>query len=127
MGNSFHRSLSLLLDAFGNRTRKLERNQQTRYFYNAADQLIREEGDLLERTYQYDARGNLTSVCHGTSMEHRYLYDAANRLSLSMNAEGRVSGYQRDRTAGERVSAGSWAIHGKGSYKRAGGFPIYTE
>ncbi len=98
-------------DAFGNRTRKVEENQQTCYFYNAADQLIREEGDLLERTYQYDARGNLTSVCHGTSMEHRYLYDAANRLSLSMNAEGRVSGY-RYNGLGQRTGIQEYMLTG---------------
>ena len=98
-------------DAFGNRTRKLEGNQQTRYLYNAADQLIREEGDLLERIYQYDARGNLTSVCHGTSIEHRYFYDAANRLSLSMNAEGRVSGY-RYNGLGQRTGIQEYMLTG---------------
>ncbi len=98
-------------DAFGNRTRKVEENQQTCYFYNAADQLIREEGDFAERTYQYDARGNLTAVLHGTSVEHQYAYDATGRLSLSMNAEGRVARYQYN-GLGQRTGIQEYTLTG---------------
>ena len=44
-------------------------------------------------------------------MEHRYLYDAANRLSLSMNAEGRVSGY-RYNGLGQRTGIQEYMLTG---------------
>lgn len=98
-------------DAFGNRIRKQEGDRQTRYYYNAADQLIREEGEHSEQTYQYDRRGNLTAVFDGGSMAYRYLYDETGRLSMSMNAEGRLAGY-RYNGLGHRTGIQEYALTG---------------
>ena len=46
-------------------------------------------------------------------MKHQSLYDAANRLSLSMNAEGRVSGY-RYNGLGQRTGIQEYMLTGYG-------------
>lgn len=81
-------------DAFSNRTRKSTENENIRYYYNAANQLIRSEGALPVESYQYDSRGNMTAVLKGEEIINRYIYDATNRLAYASNAKGQAVDYQ---------------------------------
>lgn len=81
-------------DAFNNRTRKSTENENIRYYYNAANQLIRSEGALPVESYPYDSRGNMTSVLKGEETVNRYIYDAANRLAYASNSKGQAVDYQ---------------------------------
>lgn len=80
---------SYAYDSFGNRTRKVEYRGgdklQTDYCYNVNGQLIREINDKLERTYQYDSRGNLSHVMTGETLLQRFMFDAKNRMSSAVN------------------------------------------
>ena len=72
-------------DAYGNRITKQDGESVIRYFYNEADQLIREEGSGGERTFQYDKRGNLTAIRQGEEILRQYLYDDTNRMAAASN------------------------------------------
>ena len=81
-------------DAFGNRTRKRTAQEDISYYYNAANQLIRSEGIFPGESYQYDPRGNLTTILRGKRIVNQYVYDETNRLVAALNAEGQVASYQ---------------------------------
>ena len=83
-------------DAFGNRTRKRTDKENTRYYYNAANQLIRSEGIFSEESYQYDLRGNMTAILKGGEAANQYVFDETNRLAYASNAKGQAASYQYD-------------------------------
>ena len=80
-------------DAYGNRITKQAGEHVIRYFYNEADQLVREEGSGGERTFQYDRRGNLTTVRQGEELLRQYLYDETNRMAVASDGT-RAAWYQ---------------------------------
>lgn len=85
-------------DAFGNRNTRTEYQAAgelvTSYRYNAKNQLMQETNASGTRNYDYDHRGNLLSVSSGEEVLKAYGFDAANRMSSSV-----------DRTAGEITKA----------------------
>ena len=85
-------------DAFGNRNTRTEYQTAgelvTTYHYNTKNQLIQETNASGTRNYNYDHRGNLLSVTSGEEVLKAYGFDAANRMSSSV-----------DRTAGEITKA----------------------
>lgn len=83
-------------DAFGNRIRKQAGTRNIRYNYNAANQLICEEGIFPEPSYEYDDRGNLTAVLYGLEESNRYTYDETNRLAAAFNNKGQAARYNYD-------------------------------
>lgn len=99
-------------DAFGNRIRMTEGDQEISYCYNRANQLVRETGRDGDKIYQYDARGNVTGIDRKNQAINRYCYDERNRLSMSWNADGRLARYEYD-GMGNRVSAQEFAVEKK--------------
>ena len=85
-------------DAFGNRNTRTEYQAAgelvTTYHYNTKNQLMQETNAGGTRNYNYDHRGNLLSVTSGEEVLKAYGFDAANRMSSSV-----------DRTAGEITKA----------------------
>ena len=85
-------------DAFGNRNTRTEYQAAgelvTTYHYNTKNQLTQETNAGGTRNYNYDHRGNLLSVTSGEEVLKAYGFDAANRMSSSV-----------DRTAGEITKA----------------------
>ena len=85
-------------DAFGNRNTRTEYQTAgelvTTYHYNTKNQLMQETNAGGTRNYNYDHRGNLLSVTSGEEVLKAYGFDAANRMSSSV-----------DRTAGEITKA----------------------
>ena len=85
-------------DAFGNRNTRTEYQTAgelvTTYHYNTKNQLTQEINASGTRNYNYDHRGNLLSVTSGEEVLKAYGFDAANRMSSSV-----------DRTAGEITKA----------------------
>lgn len=85
-------------DAFGNRNTRTEYQAAgelvTTYHYNTKNQLMQETNAGGTRNYNYDHRGNLLSVTSGKEVLKAYGFDAANRMSSSV-----------DRTAGEITKA----------------------
>ena len=85
-------------DAFGNRNTRTEYQAAgelvTTYHYNTKNQLMQETNADGTRNYNYDHRGNLLSVSSGEEVLKAYGFDAANRMSSSV-----------DRTAGEITKA----------------------
>lgn len=85
-------------DAFGNRNTRTEYQAAgelvTTYHYNTKNQLMQETNASGTRNYNYDHRGNLLSVTSGEEVLKAYGFDAANRMSSSV-----------DRTAGEITKA----------------------
>ena len=85
-------------DAFGNRNTRTEYQTAgelvTTYHYNTKNQLIQETNASGTKNYNYDHRGNLLSVTSGEEVLKAYGFDAANRMSSSV-----------DRTAGEITKA----------------------
>mgnify|MGYP002440481806 FL=1 len=85
-------------DAFGNRNTRTEYQTAgelvTTYHYNTKNQLMQETNAGGTRNYTYDHRGNLLSVTSGEEVLKAYGFDAANRMSSSV-----------DRTAGEITKA----------------------
>ena len=85
-------------DAFGNRNTRTEYQAAgelvTTYHYNTKNQLMQETNAGGTRNYNYDHRGNLLSVSSGEEVLKAYGFDAANRMSSSV-----------DRTAGEITKA----------------------
>ena len=83
----------VLADAFGNRNTRTEYQAAgelvTTYHYNTKNQLMQETNAGGTRNYNYDHRGNLLSVTSGEEVLKAYGFDAANRMSSSV-----------DRTAG---------------------------
>lgn len=98
-------------DAFSNRTRKSTESENIRYYYNAANQLIRSEGALPVEAYQYDPRGNMAAVLKGEKIVNRYIYDATNRLAYASNAKGQAVDYQYD-GLGNRVGMREYIADG---------------
>ena len=84
---------SYTYDAFGNRTGLTEKGQQTRYTYNALNQLISKADVQGEETYSYDKRGNLTQVLREGNITNRYVYGAINRLEEAVSARGERAQY----------------------------------
>ena len=85
-------------DAFGNRNTRTEYQTAgelvTTYHYNTKNQLTQETNASGTKNYNYDHRGNLLSVTSGEEVLKAYGFDAANRMSRSV-----------DRTAGEITKA----------------------
>ena len=85
-------------DAFGNRNTRTEYQTAgelvTTYHYNTKNQLTQETNASGTKNYNYDHRGNLLSVTSGEEVLKAYGFDAANRMSSSV-----------DRTAGEITKA----------------------
>ena len=85
-------------DAFGNRNTRTEYQTAgelvTTYHYKTKNQLTQEINASGTRNYNYDHRGNLLSVTSGEEVLKAYGFDAANRMSSSV-----------DRTAGEITKA----------------------
>ena len=76
-------------DAFGNRTWKEERGEQTSYQYNALNQLVSERQGEIRKEYGYDKRGNLTAILENGAWKKRYVYGAMNRLEEAVDAAGK--------------------------------------
>ena len=81
-------------DAFGNRTWKEERGEQTSYQYNALNQLVSERQGEIRKEYGYDKRGNLTAILENGAWKKRYVYGAMNRLEEAVDAAGKQARYQ---------------------------------
>ncbi len=95
-------------DAYGNRTEKETREGTIHYFYNEADQLIREEGPDGERTFQYDRRGNLTAIRQGEELIRQYLYDETSRMAAA--SDGIHSSWYQYSGAGNRTGILEYAV-----------------
>ena len=80
-------------DAFGNRTGLTENGKQTRYTYNALNQLLSKADVQGEETYSYDKRGNLTQILREGNITNLYVYGAINRLEEAVNAKGETAQY----------------------------------
>ena len=81
-------------DAFGNRTRLMERGRETTYVYNTMNQLLSRVDADTEETYTYDRRGNLSQITANGQIKNQYLYGALNRLEQAMNGKGEAARYQ---------------------------------
>ena len=86
---------SYAYDAFGNRIRKTVCQNGDRkkiaYSYNENNQLICEEENGREKSYQYDRAGNLTEVIENGMVIAKYAYDATGRMcSACRQEEGQI-------------------------------------
>ena len=81
-------------DAYSNRVSKEEGTGHTLYRHNAVNQLVAETRAGMEKTYQYDRRGNLTSITENGQMTRQYVYGALNRLEEAVNQAGKTAKYQ---------------------------------
>ena len=81
-------------DAFGNRTWKEERGEQTSYQYNALNQMVSERQGEIRKEYGYDKRGNLTAILENGAWKKQYVYGAMNRLEEAVDAAGKQARYQ---------------------------------
>ena len=81
-------------DAFGNRTRLMERGKQTTYAYNTMNQLLSRLDADVEETYTYDKRGNLSQISANGQIKNQYLYGALNRLEQAVNGKKEAARYQ---------------------------------
>ena len=81
-------------DAFGNRTWKEERGEQTSYQYNALNQMVSERQGEIRKEYGYDKRGNLTAILENGAWKKQYVYGAINRLEEAVDAAGKQARYQ---------------------------------
>ena len=81
-------------DAFGNRTRLIERGKQTTYAYNNVNQLMSRVDAYVEETYTYDKRGNLSQIAANEKVKNQYLYGALNRMEQAVNGKGEAAKYQ---------------------------------
>lgn len=84
-------------DSFSNRIGKFEYlagiQRQTTYQYDAANQLLQEVMGEVVRKYDYDGRGNLTSISENGCNIHQYKYDTAGHLASAVNSEGLQAQY----------------------------------
>ena len=83
-------------DAFGNRILLKNDDKEIRYTYDALDRLIKEGGLQGSKTYEYDKRGNLTSITDRGRKIRAYEYDAKGRLGLSYSFLGEARCYSYD-------------------------------
>jgi RHS repeat-associated protein len=81
-------------DPIGNLLREVNNGTTTEYVYNALNQLIKKSTPETEHAYAYDKRGNLREETENGNITSRYSYDATNRMTLGVNAEGEESGYE---------------------------------
>ena len=81
-------------DAFGNRTRLMERGKQTTYAYNSVNQLLSRVDADVEEIYTYDKRGNLSQITANGQIKNQYLYGTLNRLEQAVNGKGEAARYQ---------------------------------
>ncbi|MEE1057338.1 MAG: RHS repeat-associated core domain-containing protein [Acutalibacteraceae bacterium] len=81
-------------DSYGNRSRMITPDDETKYRYNNLNQLISKIDSSGEETYKYDARGNLCQVNHNGKMKNQFVYGTMNRLSEARNAEGVYARYE---------------------------------
>ena len=91
-------------DPFGNRTKKIEKNNETRYTYNSLNQLIStrdKQGE--EEVYYYDNRGNLTESHRNGEITHQYYFGALNRLESVFNYEKNLGASYYYNGLGHRV------------------------
>ncbi len=95
-------------DAYGNRTEKETGEGTIHYFYNEADQLIREEGSDGERAFQYDKRGNLTAIRQGEEFLRQYLYDETSRMAAA--SDGIHSSWYQYSGVGNRTGILEYAV-----------------
>ena len=91
-------------DAFGNRTRLLEKDKSTLYTYNNLNQLIATHGTGGDnQTYFYDRRGNLTETYQNDTLTHRYHFGALNRLESVFNFTQHMGALYHYNGLGHRV------------------------
>lgn len=83
-------------DGFGNRIKKKERNGETYYQYNEANQLIREETGEYLRTYDYDKRGNIHHQYENGELSETYFYNGKNLLDRVKKKSGIELFYEYD-------------------------------
>ena len=83
-------------DGFGNRIKKKERNGETYYQYNEANQLIREETREYLRTYDYDKRGNIHHQYENGELSETYFYNGKNLLDRVKKKNGIELSYEYD-------------------------------
>lgn len=90
-------------DSHGNRKKMVTGLEETVYYYNTLNQLVKEESSGNAKNYQYDNRGNLVSVFEDERQIQEFIYNAAGRLVRFENDEGDKAAYQYD-GLGNRVS-----------------------
>ncbi len=94
-------------DAFGNRLSKQDftTDAVTRYAYNKNNQLLRESSIGLEKTYEYDRRGNLSKVMENSKILQTFAFDSTNRLceAKSFQVENEVSATYQYNGLGQRL------------------------
>ena len=93
-------------DAFGNRTHMTEGDRETTYTYNAMNQLMSRMDSMIEETYAYDRRGNLSLIMENGSLKNSYTYGALNRLEQAVNGNGEAAVYEYN-GLGHRVGVDS--------------------
>ena len=93
-------------DAFGNRTHMTEGDRETTYTYNAMNQLMSRMDSMIEETYAYDRRGNLSLIMENGSLKNSYTYGALNRLEQAVNSNGESAAYEYN-GLGHRVGVDS--------------------
>ena len=93
-------------DAFGNRTHMTEGDRETTYTYNAMNQLMSRMDSMIEETYAYDRRGNLSLIMENGSLKNSYTYEALNRLEQAVNGNGEAAVYEYN-GLGHRVGVDS--------------------
>lgn len=103
-------------DPFGNRTEKREYmdgvEKVTRYSYNEKNQLLSEVDGGVEKSYQYDRRGNMTGMAVGGKQVRQFTFDAAGRMCSSAELAGgfvKKAGY-RYNGLGQRTGQDIWRI-----------------
>ena len=75
-------------DGYGNRTRMIEKGNNTSYSYNSLNQLISKHDDLGNNfEYVYDRRGNMSEMYKNNDLIHKHHFGALNRLEATFNYE----------------------------------------
>ena len=90
-------------DFLGNRKKMVSGLEETVYYYNVLNQLVKEEAPECTRHYQYDNRGNMVSVFENEQQIKEFTYNAADQLVCFRNDKGDKAEYQYD-GLGNRVS-----------------------
>ena len=91
-------------DPFGNRTKKIEKSNETQYTYNCLNQLIStKDRKGEEEVYHYDKRGNLAESHRNGELTNQYYFGALNRLESVFNYEKNLGASYHYNGLGHRV------------------------
>ena len=87
-------------DSFGNRSKMVENGVETNYTFNSLNQLV---SSTDGKSYDYDKRGNLTSISMHGNMLNLYEFNPLNRLEKAINHETGLSSVYKYNGLNKRV------------------------